>query len=723
MSIKIALAGNPNSGKTTMFNDLTGSNQYVGNWPGVTVEKKEGKLKGQPEVIVQDLPGIYSLSPYTMEEVITRQYLIAEKPDAIINIVDGSNIERNLYLTTQLVELGIPVVIALNFVDVVRKTGDIIDVKALSAALGCPIIETSASKGEGSEQVAQIAVDLAKNAKHNDNLPHVLDGAVEHAVAHIEEVIKDKVPAGSLRWYAIKLFERDSKVRQELGLTVKDAEDIEKAVHECEHELDDDCESIVTNARYNYIERLMQKSVKKANKGGLTTSDRVDKILTNRILALPIFAAIMFGVYYIAVSTVGDWVTGWTNDVLFGEWIIGGLGGLFEAWGVNEILASLVVDGIVGGVGAVLGFVPQMLVLFIMLAILEECGYMARIAFIMDRIFRRFGLSGKSFIPLMIGMGCGVPGIMASRTIESEQDRRMTVMTTTFVPCGAKLPVIALIAGVIFGGAAWVATSIFFIGIASVLISGIILKKTRMFAGEPTPFVIELPAYHMPTVGAVLRSMWERGWSFIKKAGTIILLASVVIWFLSGFGFTDGAFGMVEDIDHSILATIGSSFAFIFAPLGFGFWEAAVASILGFVAKEEVVGVFGVLFGIGDAALDMVEEGAFSEMSAIAAAFGTGISAYSFLAFNMLCMPCFAAVGAMRREMNSGKWTAFAIAYQMVYAYIISLIIYQVGSLFLGGAFGVGSVFGLLALGFLIFMLARPKSAAQKLEAKTATRV
>jgi len=723
MSIKIALAGNPNSGKTTMFNDLTGSNQYVGNWPGVTVEKKEGKLKGQPDVVVQDLPGIYSLSPYTMEEVITRQYLIAEKPDAIINIVDGSNIERNLYLTTQLIELGIPVVIALNFVDVVRKSGDVIDVKALSAALGCPIIETSASKGEGSEQVAKIAVELAKNVRQSDNLPHVLDGAVEHAVAHIEEVIKDKVPAGSLRWYAIKLFERDSKVRQELGLSAAAAEGIEKAVHECEHELDDDCESIVTNARYNYIERLMQKSVKKANRGGLTVSDRVDKILTNRILALPIFAAIMFGVYYIAVSTVGDWVTAWTNDVLFGEWIIGGLGSLFEAWGVNEVLASLVVDGIVGGVGAVLGFVPQMLVLFIMLAILEECGYMARIAFIMDRIFRRFGLSGKSFIPLMIGMGCGVPGIMASRTIESEQNRRMTVMTTTFVPCGAKLPVIALIAGVVFGGAGWVAASIFFIGIASVLISGIILKKTRMFSGDPTPFVIELPAYHMPTVGAVLRSMWERGWSFIKKAGTVILLASVVIWFLSGFGFTGGVFGMVEDIDHSILATIGNSFAFIFAPLGFGFWEAAVASILGFVAKEEVVGVFGVLFGIGDTALELVEEGAFSEMSAIAAAFGTGISAYSFLAFNMLCMPCFAAVGAMRREMNSGKWTAFAIAYQMIYAYVIALIIYQLGSLFLGGAFGVGTVFGFLALAALIFMLVRPKTPAQKLEAKTATRV
>ena len=713
MPIKIALAGNPNSGKTTLFNDLTGSAQYVGNWPGVTVEKKEGKLKGNGDVIIQDLPGIYSLSPYTMEEVITRNYLIVEKPDVIVDIVDGSNIERNLYLTTQLIELGIPVVIAMNMMDVVRKNGDKLDIKKLSEALGVPIIETSASKGEGTREVAEKAIALAK-ARQAITLPHVLSGPVEHAIAHIEEVVKDKVGPDKLRWYAIKLFERDSKVQEGLSLSARQSDEIEKSIHDCEHEMDDDCESIVTNARYEYIERLMAKSVVKARPGQLTMSDRVDKILTNRILALPIFAAVMFLVYYIAVTTVGALVTDFTNDVLFGEWITGGLNTLFESIGVAGWLQSLVVDGIVGGVGAVLGFVPQMLVLFFMLAILEECGYMARVAFIMDRIFRKFGLSGKSFISLMIGMGCSVPGIMASRTIESEKERRMTVMTTSFMPCGAKIPVIGLIASALFGGAWWVGWSAYFLGIAAVAISGIVLKKTKMFAGEPSPFVIELPAYHRPTAKAVLRSMWERSWSFIKKAGTIILLASVVIWFLSSFGFEDGSFGMVEDMNSSILSTIGNAIAFIFKPLGFGFWQAAVASVMGWVAKEQVVGTFGVLFGVDAEAL--VEAGSVAGYGPIAASF-TALSAYSFLIFNLLCMPCFAAVGAIKREMNSTKWTLFAVGYQMVFAYVISLIFYQFGMFFMGNGFGMGTAAAVIALGLLIYMLVRPKTPAQKLAA------
>ncbi len=708
MPIKIALAGNPNSGKTTMFNDLTGSNQYVGNWPGVTVEKKEGKLRGGNGVL-QDLPGIYSLSPYSMEEVITRNYLINEKPDAIINIVDASNIERNLYLTTQLLEIGIPVVVALNMMDIVRKNGDKIDIKRLSEALGCQIVETSASKGEGSRDVAAIAAEIAMGTALRPPL-HVFGGPVEHAIAHIEEVIKAKVEAGSLRWYAIKLFERDKKIQAELKLTESASQEIEKAVHDCEHEMDDDCESIITNERYNYIEKLVKKCVVKADRGRLTTSDKIDRILTNKYLALPIFAAIMFLVYFISVTWLGAIVTDFANETLFGGWIHDGLAALLEAGNVAPWLEGLLLDGIVGGVGAVLGFVPQMLILFMLLAVLEECGYMSRIAFIMDRVFRRFGLSGKSFIPMLIGTGCGVPGIMASRTIESEHERRMTVITTTFMPCGAKLPVISLIAGSMLGGAWWIAPSAYFLGIGAVLVTGIMLKKTKLFAGKASPFVMELPAYHIPTVKAVLRSMWERGWSFIKKAGTVILLASVLIWFLSGFGFTDGSFGMVEDMDTSILATIGNAVAPIFSPLGFGGWQAAVASIMGFVAKEEVVGVFGVLFGV-----ELMDGGAVGGNLAGMAEHFTAISAYAFLVFNLLCAPCFAAMGAIRREMNSGKWTAFAIGYQMVFAYVIAMLVNQFGMLFTGNGFGVGTAAAVIALALLVYMVVRPGYKAKTL--------
>jgi ferrous iron transport protein B len=702
MSIKIALAGNPNSGKTTMFNDLTGSAQYVGNWPGVTVEKKEGKLKGAKDVIIQDLPGIYSLSPYTLEEVVARSYLVNEKPDAIINIVDGTNIERNLYLTTQLIELGIPTVIAVNMIDIVRKNGDVINLQKLGEALGCQVVETSALKGTGSQETASIAAALARREVTQDsNMPSVFGGSVEHAIAHIEESIEGKVPERNLRWYAIKLFERDVKVLEELKLDDGLWTHLQSHIAACEKEMDDDAESIITNQRYAYISKVVATAVKKKPRKGGTSSDKIDRIVTNRILALPIFALVMFLVYYIAVTTIGDLVTGFTNDVFFGEWIIGSLGPWLSGLGVADWLTGLIVDGIVGGVGAVIGFVPQMLVLFLMLSTLEDIGYMARVAFIMDRIFRKFGLSGKSFIPMLIGSGCSVPGIMASRTIENERDRRMTIMTTSFIPCGAKMPIIALFAGALFGGAGWVATSAYFIGVAAVIISGVILKKTKPFAGNPAPFVMELPAYHVPAVGNVLRSTWERGWSFIKRAGTVILASSVVLWFLQAFGIVDGVFGMVEDNNTSLLASIGGFIAPIFSPLGFGDWKAAVATITGLIAKENVVGTFGVLYGFAEVA----EDGA--EIWANLAASFTGLTAYSFMLFNLLCAPCFAAMGAMSREMNNAKWTWTAIGYLTVFAYVIALMVYQFGMLFTGGNFGMGTVFALICLAGLIWLLLR----------------
>ncbi|MDL2206795.1 ferrous iron transport protein B [Eubacteriales bacterium OttesenSCG-928-N13] len=722
MSIKIALAGNPNSGKTTMFNNLTGNRQYVGNWPGVTVEKKEGQLKGADDVIIQDLPGIYSLSPYTLEEVVTRNYLINEHPDVILNIVDGSNIERNLYLTTQLMELGLPVVIALNMIDVVRKNGDSINLKKLGQALGCEVIETSALRGEGSREAALRAAQLAK-ANQKQEHPHVFSGTVEHALAHIEEAISGKVEKDHHRWYTIKLFERDEKVKEQLKLDAATLNRIEQTIASCEEELDDDAESIITNERYTYISKLVQSCVTKSRKkGDLSTSDKIDRVVTNRILGLPIFAVVMFIVYYISVTTVGDIVTGFTNDTLFGEWIQGGLGGWLEGINTAPWLTGLIVDGIVGGVGAVLGFVPQMLILFFLLALLEDCGYMARIAFVMDRLFRRFGLSGKSFIPMLIGTGCGVPGIMASRTIENERDRRMTIITTTFIPCGAKMPIVALIAGAVFGGAWWVAPSAYFIGMAAIVISGLILKKTKRFAGDAAPFVMELPAYHWPSASNVLRSTWERGWSFIKRAGTIILLSSIVIWFLSNFGMTDGTFGMVEDMNTSILASIGNVIAPVFAPLGFGTWQSSVATFMGLVAKEGVVSAFGVLFGVAGEAMELVEDGAFGELTTIASHF-TALGGFSFLIFNLLCAPCFAAIGAIRREMNNAGWTWFAIAYQCGFAYAISLIVYQLGMLFTAGQLGVGTVCALLVLAALLYLLFRkpPKGVSSNQSAVRAT--
>lgn len=710
MAIRVALAGNPNSGKTTLFNDLTGNRQYVGNWPGVTVEKKEGRFKGNREVIIQDLPGIYSLSPYTLEEVISRNYLIQERPDAILNIVDATNIERNLYLTTQLVELGIPVVIALNMMDVVRKNGDVIQSQKLAQALGCEVTEISALRGEGTDAAAEMAA-RAGQLKKMGTPPSVFGGKVEHAIAHIEDIIDGKAPEGQRRWYAIKLFERDAKVIDQFKLPANARGEIEKVIRELEKELDDDSESIITNERYAFVSRLMSTCVrKKQRKGNLSASDKIDRVVTNRFLALPIFALVMILVYYVSISTVGAVVTDFTNDTLFGEWIIGPLGEWLLGIGTAQWLVGLLVDGIIGGVGAVLGFVPQMLILFFFLAILEDCGYMARIAFIMDRIFRRFGLSGKSFIPMLIGSGCGIPGIMASRTIENERDRRMTIITTTFIPCGAKMPIVALIAGALFGGVWWVAPSAYFIGVGAIVVSGLILKKTKMFAGDPAPFVMELPTYHWPTAQNVLRSMWERGWSFIKKAGTIILASSVLIWFLSSFGSTEGGFGMVEDIDTSILAVIGGAVAPLFAPLGFGNWQSTVATVMGLVAKEEVVGVFGVLYGVAGDALELVEEGAFGSLGAIAMHF-TALSAYSFLIFNLLCAPCFAAMGAIRREMNSAKWTGFAIGYQCVFAYAIALIAYQLGSLFAGNGFGLGTIVALALVALLIYLLARPNRA------------
>ena len=703
MELKIALAGNPNCGKTTLFNDLTGSNQYVGNWPGVTVEKKEGRLKGHKDVIIQDLPGIYSLSPYTLEEVVARNYLVGEQPDAILNIVDGTNIERNLYLTTQLIELGLPVVVAVNMMDLVRKNGDRIDVKKLSAALGCTVLEISALKGEGSTAAAEKAMDLALSQRSGE-LPHVFTGSVEHAIAHIEESIQGKVDDRYLRWYAIKLFERDEKVLAELKLDEALKAHLEKHIQDCEQELDDDAESIITNQRYAYISGVVEKSVQKGRaRHDLTVSDKIDRVVTNRILALPIFAAVMFLVYWIAMGPFGTFLTDWTNDVLGSEWLQGGSRSVLESWGCAEWLTGLVSDGIVAGVGAVLGFVPQMLVLFLMLALLEDVGYMARVAFIMDRIFRKFGLSGKSFIPMLIGSGCGVPGVMASRTIENERDRRMTIMTTCFIPCGAKMPIIGLFAGAIFGGSGLVAVSAYFIGVAAIVISGILLKKTKGFAGDPAPFVMELPAYHTPAAGNVLRATWERGWSFIKRAGTVIVASSIILWFLQGFGFTESGFGMVEDNNSSLLAAIGGAVCVIFAPLGFGNWQSTVATVTGLIAKENVVSTFGVLFGLG---ADLAEDD--PGLQASIATHFTALSAYSFMVFNLLCAPCFAAMGAIKREMNSPKWTMAAIGYMCGFAYLVSLMIYQLGGLVTGEvSFGIGTVAGVLALVFLGYLLVR----------------
>lgn len=705
MRVKIALAGNPNSGKTTLFNALTGSNQFVGNWPGVTVEKKEGKIKGYTskaeEAILVDLPGVYSLSPYTLEEVVSRNFLIGEKPDAIINIIDGTNLERNLYLTTQLTELGIPVIVAVNMMDLVRKNGEVLDIEKLGKDIGCKVVEISALRGEGIDQLAQRAVAIARGKKKNQPA-HRFEGCVEHALAHIEEAIAGRVDESMERWYAVKLFERDEKVRESLDLDPALIRHIEEDIVSCETEMDDDAESIITGERYNYIGNIIEDCYKKRVKKTMSTSDKIDSIVTNRFLALPIFAAVMFLVYYVSVTTVGTLLTDWTNDTLFGAWIIPGAQSVLEAIGCAPWLTGLLVDGIISGVGAVLGFVPQMLVLFLFLAFLEGCGYMARIAFIMDRIFRKFGLSGKSFIPMLIGTGCGVPGVMASRTIENDRDRKMTIMTTTFIPCGAKLPIIALIAGALFGGASWVAPSAYFVGIAAIICSGIILKKTKMFAGDPAPFVMELPAYHLPTVGNVLRSTWERGWSFIKKAGTIILLSTIFIWFAQSFGFEGGTFKMVENMENSILAAIGSGIAWIFTPLGWGNWKPAVAAITGLVAKENVVGTFGILYGFGEVA----EDGA--EIWGTLSGAMTQAAAYSFLVFNLLCAPCFAAMGAIKREMNNVKWFWFAIGYQTLLAYTVSLCVYQIGTWASTGLFGVGTIAALILIAAFLWLLFRP---------------
>ena len=703
MELKIALAGNPNCGKTTLFNALTGSNQYVGNWPGVTVEKKEGRLKGHKDVVIQDLPGIYSLSPYTLEEVVARNYLVNDKPDAILNIVDGTNIERNLYLTTQLIELGLPVVVAVNMIDLVRKNGDQIDLNKLGDALGCTVVSMSALKGEGGMEAAEKAVALARTHQAGE-LPHVFTGSVEHAIAHIEESIAGLVDDRYLRWYAIKVFERDSKVMEQLNLSGELKAHLEQHIADCEKELDDDAESIITNQRYAYINTVVTKAVhKKAAAHSMTTSDKIDRVVTNRILALPIFAVVMFAVYWIAMGPFGTFLTDWTNDVLGTAWLVDIPRAALEGWGVNDVLIGLICDGALAGVGAVLGFVPQMLVLFLMLAILEDIGYMARIAFIMDRIFRKFGLSGKSFIPMLVGTGCGVPGVMASRTIESERDRRMTVMTTCFIPCGAKMPIIGLIAGALFGGSGFVAVSAYFIGVAAIVISGVMLKKTKAFAGDPAPFVMELPAYHIPSAGNVLRATWERGWSFIKRAGTVILASSIILWFLQGFGWENGAFGMVEDMNNSVLAAIGSAISFIFVPLGFGTWKPTVAVFTGLIAKENVVATFGVLYNyVGE----LSENG--DEIWGLVAADFTAISAYSFMIFNLLCAPCFAAMGAIKREMNNWKWTLGAIGYMCGFAYIISLIVYQIGGLITGEvSFGVGTVVAVVLIAGLLYMLFR----------------
>ena len=747
--IRIALAGNPNSGKTTLFNALTGSNQFVGNWPGVTVEKKEGRLKNHKDIIVTDLPGIYSLSPYTLEEVVARNYLIEERPDVILNIVDATNLERNLYLTTQLVEIGIPVVIALNMMDLVRRKGDNINVRELSRQLGCKVVEISALKGEGTENAAEAAIAATEGTK---TIPqHSFSGAVEHALAHIEEVTVHRLPEEQQRWYAIKIFERDTKVQEKLKLEQSVLDHVEKDIAAAERELDDDAESIITNERYVWIAGVMKGCYRKANTGGLSTSDKIDRVVTNRLLGLPIFAVIMYLVYWIAMGPFGSFLTDWTNDVLGGEWLTEGSRSIMEGLGAADWLTGLVSDGIFAGVGAVLGFVPQMLVLFLMLCILEDCGYMARIAFIMDRIFRRFGLSGKSFIPMLVGMGCGVPGVMASRTIENERDRRMTIMTTTFIPCGAKMPIIGLIAGALFGGSGIVATSAYFIGIAAIIVSGIMLKKTKMFAGDPAPFVMELPAYHVPSAVNVLRGTWERGWSFIKRAGTVILLSSIVIWFLSGFGSVNGKFGMVdalfedkelateeyvatladrmnipeEDVtpmDASMLAGVGNVVSPVFRPLGFGSWKPTVATMTGLVAKEEVVGTFGVLYNYDDqdGEEELGEEGEqiWDRVAADFNGFSDGhgkLAAYAFMIFNLLCAPCFAAIGAIRREMNNRRWTWFAIGYQCVFAYAVGLAVFQIGKAFAGGMNIAGLAVALVIVGAMCWQLFKPYREANTL--------
>ena len=747
--IRIALAGNPNSGKTTLFNALTGSNQFVGNWPGVTVEKKEGRLKNHKDIIVTDLPGIYSLSPYTLEEVVARNYLIEERPDVILNIVDATNLERNLYLTTQLVEIGIPVVIALNMMDLVRRKGDNINVRELSRQLGCKVVEISALKGEGIENAAEAAIAAAEGTK---TIPqHSFSGAVEHALAHIEEVTVHRLPEEQQRWYAIKIFERDTKVQEKLKLEQSVLDHVEKDIAAAEKELDDDAESIITNERYVWIAGVMKGCYRKANAGGLSTSDKIDRVVTNRLLGLPIFAVIMYLVYWIAMGPFGSFLTDWTNDVLGGEWLTEGSRSIMEGLSAADWLTGLVSDGIFAGVGAVLGFVPQMLVLFLMLCILEDCGYMARIAFIMDRIFRRFGLSGKSFIPMLVGMGCGVPGVMASRTIENERDRRMTIMTTTFIPCGAKMPIIGLIAGALFGGSGIVATSAYFIGIAAIIVSGIMLKKTKMFAGDPAPFVMELPAYHVPSTVNVLRGTWERGWSFIKRAGTVILLSSIVIWFLSGFGSVNGKFGMVdalfedkelateeyvatladrmnipeEDVtpmDASMLAGVGNVVSPVFRPLGFGSWKPTVATVTGLVAKEEVVGTFGVLYNYDDqdGEEELGEEGEqiWDRVAADFNGFSDGhgkLAAYAFMIFNLLCAPCFAAIGAIRREMNNRRWTWFAIGYQCVFAYAVGLAVFQIGKAFAGGMNIAGLAVALVIVGAMCWQLFKPYREANTL--------
>ncbi|RGK29341.1 ferrous iron transport protein B [Dorea formicigenerans] len=723
MGVKIALAGNPNSGKTTLFNALTGSNQFVGNWPGVTVEKKEGKWKEDKEVVIMDLPGIYSLSPYTLEEVVARNYLITERPDAILNIVDGTNLERNLYLTTQLLELGIPVVMAINMMDIVRKNGDEINTKKLAEKLGCEVVTISALKGDGIKDAASRAVKHAGQKAGQESV-HEFAPEVENYLNEIEGRLGYEIPEEQKRFYAIKLFERDDKIKD----AMKNAPDVEDIIARAEKEMDDDAESIITNERYSFIGSIIGDCLKKNKTQELTTSDKIDRIVTNRWLALPIFAAVMWLVYYVSVTTVGSILTDWTNDTLFGEWIIPAAQSFFEGIGCADWLTGLIVDGVISGVGAVLGFVPQMLVLFIFLAFLESCGYMARIAFIMDRIFRKFGLSGKSFIPMLIGTGCGVPGVMASRTIENDRDRKMTVMTTTFIPCGAKLPIIALIAGALFDGASWVAPSAYFVGIAAIICSGIILKKTKMFAGDPAPFVMELPAYHMPTVGNVLRSMWERGWSFIKKAGTIITLSTIVVWFLLNFGWTDAGFGMLnfDGLEGAameaaqaecILAKIGNLISWIFTPLGWGDWKMTVAAITGLVAKENVVGTFGQLFGFAEVA----EDG--QEIWGTLANSMSQIAAYSFLVFNLLCAPCFAAMGAIKREMNNAKWFWFAIGYQCLLAYLVSLCIFQFGTLFTGGGFGIGTVAAIVILIGFLYMLFRPYKESTSLKANTVSSV
>ena len=723
MGVKIALAGNPNSGKTTLFNALTGSNQFVGNWPGVTVEKKEGKWKEDKEVVIMDLPGIYSLSPYTLEEVVARNYLITERPDAILNIVDGTNLERNLYLTTQLLELGIPVVMAINMMDIVRKNGDEINTKKLAEKLGCEVVTISALKGDGIKDAASRAVKHAGQKAGQESV-HEFAPEVENYLNEIEGRLGYEIPEEQKRFYAIKLFERDDKIKD----AMKNAPDVEDIIARAEKEMDDDAESIITNERYSFIGSIIGDCLKKNKTQELTTSDKIDRIVTNRWLALPIFAAVMWLVYYVSVTTVGSILTDWTNDTLFGEWIIPAAQSFFEGIGCADWLTGLIVDGVISGVGAVLGFVPQMLVLFIFLAFLESCGYMARIAFIMDRIFRKFGLSGKSFIPMLIGTGCGVPGVMASRTIENDRDRKMTVMTTTFIPCGAKLPIIALIAGALFDGASWVAPSAYFVGIAAIICSGIILKKTKMFAGDPAPFVMELPAYHMPTVGNVLRSMWERGWSFIKKAGTIITLSTIIVWFLLNFGWTDAGFGMLnfDGLEGAameaaqaecVLAKIGNLISWIFTPLGWGDWKMTVAAITGLVAKENVVGTFGQLFGFAEVA----EDG--QEIWGTLANSMSQIAAYSFLVFNLLCAPCFAAMGAIKREMNNAKWFWFAIGYQCLLAYLVALCIFQFGTLFTGGGFGIGTVAAIVILIGFLYMLFRPYKESTSLKANTVSSV